>query len=165
MEPTEPTPPVQPTAPPPEPPPANWTAPSAPPPMSSMAAGRPMGITILAVLAAIGGVFLLLGGLAAIGLGGLAATSTGSAAIGGLVGIFGVLFLVLGVVYLAFAYGAWTLKPWAWTLGVAGQIISLALSALSAVTGGGINVIGILIAVAILYYLYTPAVKAAFGRS
>jgi hypothetical protein len=133
--------------------------------MTGMGRARPMGITILAVLAGIGGVLLLLGGLASVGLGGLAATSSGSAALGGLVAIFGVLFLILGVLYLAFAYGAWTLKPWAWMLGVAGQIISLALAALSAVTGGGFNIVGILIAVAILYYLFTPAVKAAFGRT
>jgi hypothetical protein len=124
-----------------------------------------MGITILAVLAGIGGVLLLLGGLASVGLGGLAATASGSGALGGLVAIFGVLFLILGVLYLAFAYGAWTLKPWAWTLGIAGQIISLVLSGVTLVTGGGINFVGILIAVAILYYLYTPAVKAAFGRA
>lgn len=133
--------------------------------MMGAASARPMGITILAVLAAIGGVFLLLGGLASIGLGSLAASASGSGALGGLVAIFGILFLALGVLYLAFAYGAWTLKRWAWTLGVAGQVISLALAAVNAVTGGGVNIVGILISVAILYYLYTPAVKAAFGRA
>jgi len=133
--------------------------------MGAMTGARPLGITILAVLAAIGGVFLLLGGLAAVGLGGLAASGTGSGLLGGLVAVFGILFLILGVVYLAFAYGAWTLKRWAWTLGIAGQIVSLALAALNAVSGNGVNIVGILISVAILYYLYTPAVKAAFGRA
>jgi hypothetical protein len=151
-------------APPPAPAAANWTAPAAPPAMSG-AAARPTGITILAVLAGIGGVFLILGGIAAVGLGGLAGSSSGSAVIGGFVAFFGILFLILGVVYLAFAYGAWTLKRWAWTLGIAGQVVSLALAALNAVSGNGVNIVGILISVAILYYLWTPAVKAAFGRA
>ena len=37
---------------------------------------------------------------------------------GGLLGIYGVLMLGLGVGWLAFGIGAWTLKPWAWMLGL-----------------------------------------------
>jgi hypothetical protein len=126
-----------------------------------------MGITILAVLSAIGGVLTILGGIALIGLGGVAGASSGSAALFGMGAIFGLLLLVSGIASLAFAYGAWTLQPWAWTLGVALQIISLALSVLTIVGGGDISgqIISIAIAAIILYYLMQPTIKAAFGRA
>ena len=126
-----------------------------------------MGITILAVLSAIGGVLTILGGIALIGLGGVAGASSGSAALFWMGAICGLLLLVSGIASLAFAYGAWTLQPWAWTLGVALQIISLALSVLSIVGGGDISsqIISIAIAAIILYYLMQPTIKAAFGRA
>jgi hypothetical protein len=130
-------------------------------------AARPMGITVLAVLSAIGGVLGLLGGVALIGLGGLAAASTGTAAYFGLGAIWGVLLLATAIASLAFAYGAWTLKPWAWPLGVALAIISLALSALTIISGGDISsqVISVVIQAIILYYLFQPSIKSLFGRA
>ncbi len=128
---------------------------------------RPTGITILAVLSAIGGVLSILGGIALVGLGGFGAASTGEAALFGMGAIFGILLLASGVASLAFAYGAWTLQPWAWTLGVALQIISLVLSVLTIVSGGDISgqIISIAIAAIILYYLWQPSIKAVFGRA
>ena len=71
------------------------------------------------------------------------------------------------VLALAFAYGAWTLKPWAWTLGIVAEGLGIALAVLFIVDGSSITsqAISIMIAGAILYYLFTPAVKAAFGRA
>lgn len=136
-------------------------------PTPTPAAARPMGITVLAVLSAIGGVLGILGGVALIGLGGLAAASTGSAAFFGLGAIWGVLLLATAVASLAFAYGAWTLKPWAWPLGVALAIISLVLSALTVISGGDISgqIISVVIQAIILYYLFQPSIKALFGRA
>lgn len=136
-------------------------------PTPAPATARPMGITILAVLSAIGGVLGLLGSLAIIGIGGLAAASTGSAAFFGLGAIWGLLILALAIASLVFAYGAWTLKPWAWSLGVALQVISLVLAALTVVSGGDISsqIIGVVISAIILYYLFQPNIKAAFGRA
>jgi hypothetical protein len=130
-------------------------------------AARPMGITVLAVLSAIGGVLGILGGVALIGLGGLAAASTGTAAYFGLGAIWGVILLATAIASLAFAYGAWTLKPWAWPLGVALAIISLALSALTVISGGDITgqIISVVIQAIILYYLFQPSIKALFGRA
>jgi hypothetical protein len=60
------------------------------------------------------------------------------------------------------------LKPWAWMLGVANYALSLILSVGFIATGistiGG-QLVSIIIAGAILYYLMTPAVKQAFGRA
>ena len=136
-------------------------------PTPAPAAARPMGITILAVLSAIGGVLGLLGGIALIGLGGVAAASTGSAAFFGLGAVWGLLVLATAIASLVFAYGAWTLKPWAWPLGVALQVISLALAALTVISGGdiGSQIISIVISAIILYYLFQPNIKAVFGRA
>ncbi len=126
---------------------------------------RPMGVTILAVLAIIGGIFGLLGALALLGLGAMA---TGvDAGLGGITLLLGVAFLVLAILELAFGFGAWTLKPWAWTLGVASQVLSLILIVINIATGSSITsqIVGIIIAGVILYYLFTPGVKAAFGRA
>jgi hypothetical protein len=126
-----------------------------------------MGITILAVLAAIGGFFGILGSLALIGLGGFAAAATGAAGLFGLAAIFGVVALITGIASLAFAYGAWTLKPWAWPLGVALAIISIGLSVATIAGGGDIagQVIPIVIQAVILYYLFQPTIKSLFGRA
>lgn len=125
-----------------------------------------MGVTILAVLAAIGGVLGLLAGVALLGLGGVVAAAGGSGLLASFGAIFGIVAIAQGALALAFAYGAWMLKPWAWMLGVVAFGLSLALSVLSVVGGGdiGSQLVSIVIGVAILYYLFTPAVKAAFGR-
>ena|ERR1044071_4755281 len=131
------------------------------PPMAPASGARPQGVTILAVLSAIGGVLGLLGSLALIGLGGVVGTD-----LGGMAMILGLVTLVLSVLEIAFAYGAWTLKPWGWTLGIVVAVISLVSSLLVVVMGGSITgqIISIVIAGVILYYLMQPNIKAAFGR-
>jgi len=112
-----------------------------------------MGITILAVLAAISGVFGLLNGF----------TTLGGNAISGILG------LVVALAYLAFAYGAWSLQPWAWTIGVAVAAIGVLLQILYLFLVPGYSiiyvVIGVIIPAIILYYLMTPDVKRAFGQA
>jgi hypothetical protein len=160
--------PVDPTpaAPPPEPDPA----PTAPPPASttwtppasagSAAAARPTGITILAALAGIGGVFGLLGGFGVLFVGGVVASPA--------VIILGLCALAYAALLIAFAYGAWTLKPWAWALGVAVAIFGIVVAILQVVLGGSSifsQLISIVIDGAILYYLNQPSIKALFGRA
>jgi hypothetical protein len=127
---------------------------------------RPTGVTILAVLAIIGGVLALIGGIGVMALGGAAAAG-GAGAVGGLAIIGGIILLVAGAVNLAFGIGAWTLKPWAWTLGVAAQGLSLLVVVLNVVGGSPIGgqIVSIVISGIILYYLFTPTVKQAFGRA
>ena len=126
---------------------------------------RPTGVTVLAVLSAIGGVLGLLGSLFLIGLGGAAGAA--GAAVGGLAMVLGLITLILSVLYLVFAYGAWSLKPWAWTLGVGLSAVSIVLTLLNLVQGTQ-QITGAIISIAIsgviLYYLFRPEIKAAFGR-
>ena len=164
--PADPTPAAPPAAPPPAPDPAPTSAPPASttwtPPASagSTPGARPTGITILAVLAGIGGVFGLLGGFTVLFVGG----ATSSAA----VAVLGLCALAYAALLIAFAYGAWTLKPWAWALGVAVAIFGIVVAILQVVLGGSSifsQLISIVIDGAILYYLNQPTIKALFGRA
>jgi hypothetical protein len=123
---------------------------------------RPTGVTILAVLAAIGGVFGILGGLALLGIG----TFFASAGLGGLAFVFGLIALAVGIAELAFAYGAWTLKPWGWTLGIVLAAVSIVLYVVEVVLGyadiTGV-IISIVISAVIIYYLNMPDIRRAFG--
>jgi uncharacterized membrane protein YfcA len=119
---------------------------------------RPTGVTILAVLAIIGGVLGILGGLALIALG----------SINVLFAILGILLLIQSIASLAFGIGAWQLKAWAWQLGVAIEIARIVLSVLSILVGATSftsEIVGIIIAAIIIYYLYQPEIKSAFNRA
>jgi len=123
---------------------------------------RPTGVTILAILAFIGGAFGILGGLALLGIG----VAFAGAAGGGLSFIFGIVLIVLSALQLWIGYGFWTLKRSAWSLALVVfgaslivQLIELLLSYTSITS----FVISLVIYGVILYYLMTPGVKAAFG--
>jgi hypothetical protein len=134
--------------------------------MQPTTSARPQGVTILAILAAIGGVLGIIAGAALLGFGGVAAGS-GGGFLAGFIAILGLIAIAQSALLLAFAYGAWTLQPWAWTLGVVAEVVGLILSGLFILNGAAISsqIVGIVIAAAILYYLFTPNVKAAFGRA
>lgn len=153
---TEPTQTPPPAAP---PPPAAAPAAAPQPAASSSTAIRPTGITILAVLAGIGGVLGLFGGFVLL--------FAGTVVFGGLGAILGLAALAYAGLLVAFAYGAWTLKPWAWPLGVAGAAFGIVLSVLYIVGGQSIasQALGIVVDGAILYYLNQPGIKALFGRA
>ena len=126
---------------------------------------RPMGVTILAVLAAIGGVLGVLAGLALLAL----STTSNDLAIGALSGLLPILALVtiaLSVLELVFAYGAWGLKPWAWMLGIVLEVVSIVVYILEFRSSTGTStIVDIVIAGIIIYYLYRPHVRAAFGQT
>lgn len=140
---------------------------------------RPTGVTILAILALIGGVFGLIAGLGIMAggalLGGIAASggadAATAAAFGGFAIIIGILTLLGAVFQLAFFFGAWTAKAWGWILGIISALWSITVGVIGAVMSGDIvsglmsNVISFAIAAVILYYLNTPAVKQYFGRA
>lgn len=127
--------------------------------MSAPASTRPTGITILSILAGLEGVALLFGGFVVMGAGAL--TSTGSATILGLSG------LALGGLWLALGWGFWTIKPWAWMLGVVLAAAAIILSVLQLIgaNGGIFNaILSIAFPAIVLYYLNQPGIKALFGK-
>ncbi len=136
---------------------------------------RPTGITIIAVLALLLGLVSLFGALLLVGCGALigwaAGQASGSSVVGTVVAaipiIFGGLSFLSALLNFIFAYGAWNLKPWAWMLGVITQGIGVVTAILGLFNPGGwITDVGRLaLSGAILYYLFTPEVKAAFQQA
>lgn len=132
---------------------------------------RPLGITILSILSFIAAIWFILIGLGLVIAGGLIETQAlqvgpitessfaGSFAIG-----FGIFFLVVAVFNLFLSVGYWTLKPWAWTLGVVVQALTLISGLAAVLLGNPSSLVEIVIAAIIFIYLMTPGVKAAFGK-
>ena len=142
--------------------------------------GRPVGVTILAILNFIGAAFCLLGGIGMILGGGFIASmlsqgqsSAGAAGIlAGLGAAAGVFIIIVGGVSALVGFGLWKLKEWA-------RIVSIVLYGISA----ALQLLGLLGSLAhfnafaviwsvfwvavdafVIWYLLKPEVKAAFQQ-
>jgi hypothetical protein len=135
---------------------------------------RPVGVTILAVIAIIYGIFNLL--LALLGQLGsaLLASHVAAAAIkysAGTLAYATISDAVLGILYLAFGIGALRLRGWAWTTGVAALLLEVVKQIAGVVIqgfkAGTIVIDGIIIVIALLllWYLFRPNVRGAFGKA
>ena len=149
--------------------------------MQTTPKNRPTGVTIIGILTIIGGVLMLVSGIA---IAALAAafpllTSTGdqtsmpqsqipSSIPVEYLGIaslaVGTILIIIGIVSLIVAYGLFKAKKWAWTGNVALSIVSIAMGIVSIATGSIGSIVGIVISGAILYYLYRPHVREYFGK-
>ena len=122
---------------------------------------RPIGITVIAILALISGL---------LGLCCPVLVFSGSALLGGFLGTIGFIagiFLVLGpVLELIFAYGALKLYRWAWYLGLISTGVTVIGVIINIVDGGsfGSAICGSTISIIIFIYLLTPNVRQAFGK-
>ncbi len=144
---------------------------------------RPIGVTILAILAILGAIALLFSGAVLIGLGLVIGTyaasqvtsslasagysglaSLGAGTIAAIVTALGAIFLILGLLDLAVGVGFLGGKGWAWTLGMIVSVINIVLSGLQIAFGSYPSAFGLVIWVIIAYYLTRPHVKAFFGR-
>ncbi len=111
---------------------------------------RPTGVTIIAILQFIGGALSILAGV-------LAAISFHP--------IEAIVAIVLGVIGLILGMGMWTLQSWAWTGTLIIQGINLILNVVNLLRGQGVsNIVGLIIAAIIVYYLTRPEVREAFGK-
>lgn len=130
---------------------------------------RPQRVTVLAILAAIAGVGAILAVLAG-------AVIHGPGSLDAIEGLIVAGALALAALCLAVAYGAWTLKPWAWTLGVvAGGATTLYMTAVLVrgwtdlmTDAPPLAVVALLVLVAAAAGLFAwsrPEVKAALRRA
>ena len=135
---------------------------------------RPTGVTVIAILVIIGGILLLLAGIAAVAVGSLFLSQiTGLGFV-----IIGSIILAVGIGYLAVSYGLLKGKRWAWTITVVLLFIGIAIDVASIIFGSfAINmnisnflsansgsIASIIISIIILYYLYRPHIKSYFGK-
>jgi uncharacterized membrane protein (DUF2068 family) len=122
---------------------------------------RPFGVAVLAIAAAVLGAFALIGA---------GAWWNASEALVWLPSVhaerfIAIVILVVGVAEVVFAYGAWRLRAWAWTLGVVLEVVALVLAVLQLGRSDfGRHILTIVLACVVLAYLATPRVRAAFGR-
>jgi hypothetical protein len=130
---------------------------------------RPTGVTILGVIAIIGGVLQILGWLGFFGMktslfpamtGVLATTSTA------MLTTIGVVSVLLGVVAIVVGFGALGLRSWAWTSGVTlfgiDLVFSVAIMLLGSIAAG--TLVSALVSIVALAYLYTHDVRQALGH-
>lgn len=136
-------------------------------------ARRPLGIAILAVLGIISGLVTILLALPSLGISGFLMTPQGQAEAAYIssdlrvaLALFGAGFLILGVLNLAFGIGAIALRKWAWPLGAGLQGLNLLFNVVDWIEHGFgvVGLLNVVIAVAILWYLLQPNIRAAFGR-
>ena len=114
-----------------------------------MQKSRPLGVTIIAILTIIGGIFLILGGVSLIAVGSivsLPAATTANSSPHAIPQIFGVILaavgsvlLAIGIGYLIMFYGLLKGKGWAWTITIILLIIGVAIQIISTTTGSVFN--------------------------
>src|SRR5919112_1129569 len=155
---------------------------------------RPLGVTIIAILAIISGILLLFGGIGLIITGALfnaasldiTTNPNGLQSFGSMLGmaliIIGSILLLIGIGYLIMSYGLLKGKGWARSIKIVLTIISIVIQIISGITsyifaasitnsnnsaiyGISGQIIGIIINFVILYYLYRPSVKEFFGKN
>ncbi len=118
---------------------------------------RPVGVIVIAVIAAAGGVLSLFGASSV-----FAGSATGPTWLAIVVTIFGIFGLALGV-------GFYTGTRWAWMGGILIYIVSIVLGILEIVYGdtiGGVGgVIRILAGIVIPLYLTRVGTKKFFGKT
>ena len=130
--------------------------------------GRPAGITMLSILEALGGFVFLLVGLLMLAVAGLVGRPDFifqlrpmlHGLIAGFIGIMGAIIIIIGLIDFAIAYGYWSGKGWAWTLGMISAVLGILLG-LIALPGG---IFRIMISCLVIYYLTRPHVKTFLGK-
>ena len=136
---------------------------------------RPTGVAVLAILAVIGGILCLIGGVVL----GILSTEMatfiesvieeyGAVVIPGIGEFLETLVLaiaavaaIFGVLYLIAAYGLWVGAGWAWWLTIILSIIGI-IGGIISLPGG---IISIIIDGLIIYYFTRPHVKEFFGMA
>lgn len=140
---------------------------------------RPLGVTILAILMIIDGIFLLISSLGLFGLATLMSSQDFLDQLGQdvpqwilemgptLFAALGVVLLIMAIIAFFLAWGFLKGKRWAWIIGIIFVVLSIAssvVSSLASLSVAGLATMGlsILIPVLILVYLLLPTTKAWF---
>jgi hypothetical protein len=117
---------------------------------------RPIGVTVIAIVAAAGGLLSLFGAASV-----LSGMASGPIVLASIVLIFGILGLALGA-------GFYTGPKWAWMAGIVIYIISIGLGIAEIFYGGQVGFIGgiirVIAGIIIPVYLTRPKPKNFFGK-
>lgn len=113
-------------------------------------AGRPIGITILAILQLLSALLLLFTGALAV----MAALLLSPILL-----LFAAVPLIIGIIGLILFYGLWNLKGWAWIWTLIANILSIIFAVYPT-----IQLMSLVIPVIIVVYLLVPSTRAAFKQ-
>ena len=119
----------------------------------------PIGVAVLGFFALVNGMGALIVGLRLMGL-----VTFGPAVTGSGVFFWGALSFILGLLFIAVAWGAWTLRVWAWTFGMLVAILGIFEAVMVLIATGDLATgVGVaLLPAVVLWYLNTEGVKQAF---
>lgn len=119
----------------------------------------PVGVAILGFFAFVAGISHIFLGLNMLGYVAFGPGVTGSGT--SLAGIFAI---IAGVIYVAVAWAAWSLQPWAWAFGMIMAVLGLfeAVLVLIGTANLGYGLAAALLPGVILWYLNTPPIRGAF---
>ena len=126
---------------------------------------RPIGITIIAIVLAVSGVFQVLVGLEALGI-----TDFGLAEVTEAAELSGWAAIIGGALSILVAGGLFTLAGWAWILAVVVLVIRILVDITTLIVQGFTSTLGmavivnLVISAVILWYFFRPNVRAAFRQ-
>ncbi len=130
-----------------------------------MKPSRPSGVAVLAVLDLIVGILAFIGGVFMIAVGGSGLLSTvGYGAYSGFAVGFGAFAIIVGLFAVVVGWGMWSGRTWAWLLAVVLYAIGILFGFTSLAAGSLSSIVGLVIDVFLLWYMFRPHVKAFFGR-
>ena len=126
---------------------------------------RPIGVTVVAIVLMVTGVFVLL-----LGLEGAGVTNFGLKQLAPNQGLYSSTVIISGLLSLIAAFGLFTLARWAWYLAIVVFIFRAVADGFGLVSQGisntygygGVSVLDFVISVVLLWYFLRPNVKAAF---
>lgn len=135
-----------------------------------MAPERPTGLTVIAVISALLGAFLVLIGLLVAFSAFITGTASGGPSdlpLGAYLGLISLVIIGLGGLTLLFSNGIYYIRPWAWALGVVvcGLNVIATIAFLAAGAEPVTGAIGTAASVIILVYLLLPGTRALFRPS
>ncbi len=134
---------------------------------------RPVGVTILAVIAILGGVVSVVVGFSLIKSSTVVATASTTTLTGSIAVLFGALGVVSGLLELAFGIGAFQRSSWAWRFGIGTYVFNFLYYVAtifvdsahhSTAASTSANVVSAIIALVIIAYINSAQVKRYFGR-
>jgi len=127
---------------------------------------RPMGVTILAVLEALGGLVWLLAGAGMMMVGALMPLFGVGLPMffGAIAGLMSVVFVIFGIIGFVLAYGLFSGKGWAWLWSLVFAVIGVILALFEAMSSLASGVLPIIIYLVIIYYITRHHVKIFFGK-
>src|SRR4026209_2546351 len=119
----------------------------------------PIGVAVLGFFALVNGLGAFIVGLRLMGL-----VTFGPAVTGSGVFVWAALTFILGLLYIAVAWGAWTLRIWAWTFGILIAILGIFNAVMVTLATGnlGTGLATALLPAVVLWYLNTSGITEAF---